>query len=128
LNVLKRFLKRLLSLFDKALDVIIWLHDCVLLYICLVWLLPLFGAVFFSWLFYDLKHFLQGRSGELFLYSLLGFPFWLRLCLFAEFSPAPLARRIKKWLENAPARVGYVFLGGAGILWLFGVIYIRDTL
>ena len=65
MKFLKRFLKRLLSLFDKAFDVIIWIHDCLLLYICLAWLLPLVGIIFCSWFFYDLKPLLRGRSGEL---------------------------------------------------------------
>jgi len=115
-------LKSSLRKLDRALDVLKWLHDCSLLYIAIFWLLPLLGLVFFSWLIADLRPILRGRLDEVLLYSLFGLPFWLSVCLYAEFSMRVRAQRLKRRLKNAPVTVGYLFLGGAGLLWLFGVI------
>ena len=118
---MKRFFKVLITIGDKLLDVIIWLHDAIMLYISITWLMPLFAAILFSWLIFDLRPLAKGHSTDIFLYSLLGFPLWLRLCLYAEFASTPLADRIKRWLQAAPAFVGFVVLGLGGVFWLFGV-------
>ena len=41
----RRVIARILQVGDKAIDVVLWLHHAVMLYICLVWLLPLFAAI-----------------------------------------------------------------------------------
>jgi hypothetical protein len=46
-------IRRLGALGDRALTAVIWLHDGLMLFICLFWLLPLIAAVVISVLFYD---------------------------------------------------------------------------
>ena len=119
---MKVLLRRVGALTDKALSGVIWLHDSIMLFICLFWLLPLIAAVVISVLFYDLRPLLRGKIETIFLYGLIGLPPWLALCLYAERANSQLAHRLKGWMARMPVYVGYVVLGVGGALWLFGVI------
>ncbi|MGI9385321.1 MAG: hypothetical protein ACR2PO_19390 [Methyloligellaceae bacterium] len=119
---MRRFFRQLWQVIDALIDVIIWLHHVIMLYLCLAWLLPLIGLVFFSWLIFDLRPLIRGHTDVLFLYSLSGFPPWLCLCLYAAFAKTPQARGIAQWIEDAPSYAGFVLLGSGGLLWAFGVI------
>lgn len=115
-------LSRLLRIADKCIDVVIWLHDNVMLYIAVVWLMPLFAVIMIHVLGLDLRPVLRDRLDDLFVYALVGCPFWLGFSLFAEFSGSAWAARLKYWQAKAPAYVGYVVLGLGGLFWMFGVI------
>lgn len=104
------------------MDAIIWLHHVIMLYLCLAWLLPLTGLVFFSWLIFDLRPLIRGHIDTVLLYSLASFPPWFCLCLYSVFGKRPEARHIADWIDMAPVAAGFLFLGAGGILWAFGVI------
>ena len=107
---------------DKALSVVIWLHDSVMLFICLFGLLPLIVLVVISAFIYDLRPLLRDRMQEVFLYCLVGLPLWIGVCLYAQFAATSTARSISHWMGRMPAYVGYVLLGVGGLLWLLGII------
>lgn len=117
----RRLFEHALRWFDKIIDITIWLHHSILLYICLVWLLPLLAAVLFSWLVWDLRPLLKGHVETLFWYAMVGYPLWFLVGLYAEFSAKPLAVRLKQWMEDAPVQIGYIVLGLGALFWLFGV-------
>ena len=56
------------------------------------------------------------------LYTLLGCPLWISVCLYAQFAGTPTDRRISHLMGRIPAYVGYVLLGVGGLLWLLGII------
>jgi len=107
---------------DRALSAVIWLHDSVMLFICLFWLLPLIAVVVISAFIFDLRPLLRDRVQEAFLYSLLGLPLWIGVCLYAQFATTSASLRIRDWMKRMPAYVGYVLLGVGGLLWLLGII------
>jgi len=114
---MRSLLQRLSWAADKALSVVIWLHDSVMLFICLFWLLPLIVLVVISAFIYEIRPILRDRMQEVFFYSLLGLPVWIRRLLYAQFPEHQgLGRRM-------PAYVGYVLLGVGGLLWLLGIIW-----
>lgn len=119
---LRRKIRTVLKIGDRAIDVILWLQHVVMLYLALAWLVPLFAAVLISVLWFDLRPLLRGHVDTLFLYAMIGFPLWFAVCLWAEFTPHPAADRFKEFKEQAPAWVGYMVLGLGGLFWLFGVI------
>jgi hypothetical protein len=114
--------RRLGPLADKALSVVIWLHDSIMLFICIFWLLPLIALVVISVFLYDLRPLLRERIDTIFLYGLIALPPWLVLCLYAELAITPAADRMKAWMRRLPVYIGYVVLGVGGVLWLLGVI------
>lgn len=118
---LRRFFEHALRWFDKVIDITLWLHHSVLLYICLAWLLPLFAAVLISWLIWDLRPLLKGRMEALFWYAMIGYPLWFVIGLYAEFAATPRADRLKLLMEQAPVQIGYIVLGLGALFWLFGV-------
>jgi hypothetical protein len=118
----RSLLRRLGPLVDKALDAVVWLHDRIMLFVCLFWLLPLIALVVVSAFVYDLRPLLRGSIQGLALYSLVGLPLWFGLCLYAEFTATPAAHRIQHLLGRLPVYVGYVLLGVGGLLWLLGII------
>src|SRR6476620_889972 len=69
---MRSLLQRLGRATDRALSAVIWLHDSVMLFICLFWLLPLIVLVVISAFIFDLRPILRDRMQEVFLYSLLG--------------------------------------------------------
>lgn len=115
-------LRRLGALADKALSVVIWLHDSIMLFICLFWLLPLIAVVVVSVSVYDLRPLLRGKINAIFLYGLIGLPVWLALCHYAERANTMTAYRLNAWMGRMSVYIGYVVLGVGGALWLFGVI------
>jgi hypothetical protein len=115
-------LRRLGALADKALSVVIWLHDGIMLFICLFWLLPLIALVVTSVSVYDLRPLLRGKIDMIFLDGLIALPAWLALCLYAERANTMTAYRLKAWMARMPVHIGYVVLGVGGVLWLLGVI------
>jgi hypothetical protein len=114
--------RRLGALADKALSAVIWLHDGIMLFICVFWLLPLIAAVVISVLFHDLRPLLKDRLETIFLFGLIALPPWLFLCAYAEHANSTTAHRLKAWMARMPVYVGYVVLGVGGALWFFGVI------
>jgi hypothetical protein len=56
------------------------------------------------------------------LYTLLGLPLWIGVCLYAQFGATTTGRRISHWMGRMPAYVGYVLLGVGGLFWLLGII------
>jgi hypothetical protein len=119
---MRSLLQRLSWAADRALSAAIWLHDSVMLFICLFWLLPLIALVVISAFIFDLRPLLRDRMHEAFLYSLLGLPLWIGVCLYAQFAATPASHRIRDWMGRMPAYVGYVLLGVGGLLWLLGII------
>ena len=119
---MRSLLQRLSWTADRALSAIIWLHDSVMLFICLFWLLPLFVLVVISAFIYDLRPLLRDRMQEVFLYGLLGLPLWIGVCLYAQFAATSASLCIRDWMTRMPAYVGYVVLGVGGLLWLLGII------
>ena len=119
---MRSLLKRLSWAADRALSAVIWLHDSVMLFICLFWLLPLIVLVVISAFIFDLRPLLRDRLQEVFLYSLLGLPLWIGVCLYAQFAATSASHSIKDWMGRMPAYVGYVVLGVGGLLWLLGII------
>ena len=117
---MKSLLQRVGWVADKALSVVIWLHDSVMLFICLFWLLPLIVLVVVSAFIYDLRPVLRDRMQEVFI------PSWGsrldRRCAHVQFAATSTARRISHWMGRMPAYVGYVLLGVGGLLWLLGII------
>ena len=119
---MKSLLQRVGWVTDKALSVVIWLHDSAMLFVCLFWLLPLIVLVVVSAFIYDLRPVLRERIQEVFLYTLLGLPLWIGVCLYAQFAATSTARGISHWMGRMPAYVGCVLLGVGGLLWLLGII------
>ena len=119
---MRSLLQRLGWAADRALSAVIWLHDSVMLFICLFWLLPLIVLVVISAFIFDLRPLLRDRMQEVFLYSLLGLPLWIGVCLYAQFAATSASHRIRDWMGRMPAYVGYVLLGVGGLLWLLGII------
>jgi hypothetical protein len=119
---MKVIIRRLGALVDKAFEAIIRLHDGIMPFICLFWLLPLIAAVVISVLVYDLRPLLRDKLETILLYGLVALPPWLALCLCAEQVNSATARRLKAWMARMPVYVGYVVLGVGGVLWLFGAI------
>jgi len=119
---MKILLQRLGAMGDKAISMIAWLHDSIMLFICVFWLLPLIALVVISAFIYDLRPLLRSRIETVFLYSLVALPLWFGLGLFAEFAGTQAAHRIKGWMGRMPVYVGYVLLGVGGLLWLLGII------
>ena len=119
---MKALLQRLGVMADKAISVIAWLHDRIMLFICVFWLLPLIALVVISAFIYDLRPLLRSRIEAVFLYSLVALPVWFGLCPYAEFGGTHAAHRIKGWMGRMPVYVGYVLLGVDGLLWLLGII------
>ncbi len=117
----RRLFEHALRWFDKIIDITIWLHHSILLYICLAWLLPLLAAVLFSWLVWDLRPLFKGQVETLFWYAMTGYPLWFVIGLYVEFSAKPHAVRMKQWMEDAPVHIGYAVLGLGALFWLFGV-------
>ena len=107
---------------DKVLTAVISLHDSIMLFICLFWLLPLIAAVVISVLVYDLRPLLRDKIEAIFLYGFIAVPPWLALCVYAEHANSKTAHRLKAWMARMPVYVGYVVLGVGGALWLFGVL------
>lgn len=118
---LRRFFEHALRWLDKIIDITLWLHHSILLYICLVWLLPLLAAVLVSWLIWDVRPLLKGHMEALFWYAMVGYPLWFAIGLYAEFAATPCAKRFKQWMEDAPVQSGYIVLGLGTLFWLFGV-------
>jgi hypothetical protein len=119
---MRSLLQRLSWVADRALSVVIWLHDSVMLFICLFWLLPLIVLVVISAFIYDLRPIPRDRMQEVFLYGLLVLPLWMGVCLYAQFAAASASHRIRHWIGRMSAYVGYVLLGVGGLLWLLGII------
>jgi hypothetical protein len=119
---MKSLLQRVGWFADKALSAVIWLHNSVMLFICLFWLLPLIVLLIVSAFIYDLRPILRDRMQEVFLYTLLGLPLWIGVCVYAQYAATSTARRINHWMGRMPAYVGYVLLGVGGLLWLLGII------
>jgi len=107
---------------DKSMSVLAWLHDSIILFLRLFWLLPLIALVVISAFTFGLRPLLRSRIEAVFLYSLVALPLWFGLCLFAEFVGTQAAHRIKGWMGRMPVYVGYVLLGVGGLLWLLGII------
>jgi hypothetical protein len=114
------WLRRLGGIADKAISVLVWLHESIMLFLCLFWLLPLLVLVVISAFIYDLRPLL--RVHAVLLYSLLGLPLWFGVCLYAEVAATAMSRRIKEWMGRLPVYVGYVLLSVGGLLWLLGII------
>ena len=51
---MRSLLQRLSRAADRTLSAVIWLHDSVMLFICLFWLLPLIVLVVISVVIFDL--------------------------------------------------------------------------
>jgi hypothetical protein len=119
---MRSVLHRLSLAADRALSAVIWLHDSVMLFVCLFWLLPLIVLVVISSFIFDLRPILRDRMQEAFLYSLLGLPLWIGVWLYAQFAATSASLRIRDWMGRMPAYVGYVLLGVGGLLWLLGII------
>jgi hypothetical protein len=119
---MRAIIPRLGALADKALNAVIWLHDGIMLFICLFWLLPLIAAVVISVLVYDLRPLLRDRLEMIFLCGFIAFPAWLALYVYAEHASSKTAHRLKAWMARMPVYVGYVVFGVGGTLWLLGVI------
>ncbi len=119
---MRSLLQRLSWAADRALSVVIWLHDSVMLFICLFWLLPLIVLVVISAFIYDLRPLLRDRIQEVFLYCLLGLSLWIGVCFYAQFAATPASHRMRDWMGRMPAYVGYVLLSAGGLLWLLGII------
>jgi hypothetical protein len=116
------WLRRLGGIADKAVSVLVWLHDSIMLFVCLFWLLPLLALVVISAFVYDLRPLLRDRMQGIFLYTLLGLPLWFCVCLYAELAATSASRRVKAWMGRLPVYVGYVLLSAGGLLWLLGII------
>jgi hypothetical protein len=107
---------------DRVLNAVLWLHDGIMLFVCLFWLLPLFAAVLLSVFVYDLRPLLHGRLETYLLYGLIALPPWLLLCVYAVHTNSKTAHHLKAWMTRVPVYAGYVVLGVGGALWLFGAI------
>src|SRR4029077_13588986 len=94
--------KRMWVIIDKILNVVLWLHDSVLLYVCLFWLLPLIIFLLISLFLYDLRPIMRSRIHDVFVYSLIGVPLWLSLRLYAQFGMTPLATHLRDWIGRIP--------------------------
>ncbi len=119
---MRSLLHRLSLAADRALSAVIWLHDSVMLFICLFWLLPLIVLVVISAFIYDLRPLRSDRMQEVLLYGLVGLPLWIGVCFYAQFAATSASHRIRDWMRRMPAYVGYVLLRVGGLLWLLGTI------
>jgi hypothetical protein len=119
--LMKQLLKCSWRAIDKAMSFVIWLNDSIMLYICLLWLLPLCGLVVISLLIYDIRPLVRDQLGLLFVYSMLGLPPWLGFCFYTQLRTTPATQRIKDWMRRAPVHIGLIVLGTGALLWLLGV-------
>jgi hypothetical protein len=120
---MRSLLQRLGRAADRTLSAVIWLHDSVMLFISLFWLLPLIVLVVISAFIYDLRPLLRDHMQEALLYSLLlGLPLWIGVCFYALFAATSASHRIRDLMGRMPAYVGYVLLSVGGLLWLLGII------
>ena len=115
-----RLLKSCWLVIEKAMTAVLWLHDSIMLYLALFWLMPLIALVMVSVFIYDLRPLMRDQIGT--LYSMLGLPPWLGFCLYTELHPGPTTRQIKHWMRRAPIYIGFILLSAGGLLWLLGVI------
>lgn len=121
MSTMNSVFRRLVVLVDKGLSVVIWLHNSIMLFVCLFGLLPLIALFVFSALFFDLRHLLRGKNEQIFLSGLVALPPWLAVCLYAELANTPAADRMRVWMGRIPVYTGCALFGVGAALWLLGV-------
>jgi hypothetical protein len=121
-TVMKSLLQNLGRAVDVTNSTLSWLRHGILLYLGLVWVVPLFVVTVVSAFAYDLRPMLRDSVQDYVFYSLFALPPWLALCLYAQFGMTIAASQIKDWMKRMPVFVGYVVLGAGGLLWLLGIL------
>lgn len=115
-------LATLVAFGNVALDVIIWLHDRVMLFVLIVLLVPLLVTVVVSLLVYDVRPWARGVAATVGNGVLVALPIWLALCAVLERSASATALRLKQAMLRAPILVGYALFAVGGLMWLLGAI------
>jgi hypothetical protein len=91
-----------------------------MLYVVLVFLVPLLVTVAISLLIHDVRPWARGVAGTLFYVALFGLPFWLAFCGVLERSMTATTARVKYFMHRTPIYVGIALFAIGGLLWLLG--------
>ena len=116
-------LKRIRHLLDTVFDIIIWLNDRVMLYICIVWLTPILIVAALALTVIDLRIEFRSVLREQTLTALAGLPFWLGFCAYAQRSQQPWAARFREMIGWAPIAFGGALFVIGGLLYLWRLIW-----
>jgi hypothetical protein len=119
---MNRALAALMRAGNMAIDAVIWLHDRLMLYVLLVFLVPLLVTAVTSLLIHDVRPWARSVAATVGYSALLALPVWLAFCAFLERSMTATAIRLKHAMYQAPILVGYALFIVGGLMWLFGVL------
>lgn len=109
-------LKQIWRVIDRGFGVVIWLNDRVMLFICVVWLMPMLFAAAVSLTIADIRPWYRQSMLADFWTALAVVPLWLGFCLFAEFSRKPWAAKFRQLVGWAPIVLGGALLVLGGLL------------
>jgi hypothetical protein len=119
---MRTLLTALAALGEAALDLIIWLHDRLMLFVLIVFLVPLLVVVVISLLIYDIRPWARSIAAAVGYSALLAIPLWLGFCAILERSTTPTATCLKQAMHRAPIVIGYALFAVGGLMWLLGAI------
>ena len=114
-------LKSVWNGYNQLVDVAIWLHSSLVIYICLVWLTPMILLWCVS-NFVDLRPMLKGKFNWWLTASLSGIPVWLIISGYASLNNSKWAQRIRLYSTRFVIGFGLVLIGAGLIGWLIEIL------
>ena len=103
--------------YNRLVDVMLWLHGSLVIYICAVWLAPML-LLWGIGNFIDLRPMLKGKFNWWLMASLAGIPVWLIISGYASLNNTNWARRIRLYAHRFVIVLGLVLIGAGLIGWI----------